>query len=79
MESIYVIVRESSELGAIEVDRDVEFVTADKDVAMKYFYDMMDFCLETKNSNWYYMYILYEYGDGKDRHMRKTICSFNNL
>lgn len=78
MESIYVIVRESSELGAIEVDRDVEFVTTDKDVAMKYFDDMMDFCMETKNSNWYYGYTLYEYGDGKDRHTRKEICSINN-
>lgn len=78
MNSIYVIVRESCECDDIEIYRDVDFVTTDKDVAMKYFYDMMDFCMETKNSNWYYSYILYEYVDGKDRYARKQLCSINN-
>lgn len=78
MGSIYVIVGESCELDDISINSDVDFVTTDKDVAMEYFYKMMDFCMETKNSNWYYGYILYEYGDGKDRHTRKEICSINN-
>lgn len=78
MGSIYVIVCDSYELGDIESDRDVEFVTTDKEVAMEYFYKMMDFCVETKKSKWRYMYILYEYVDGKDRYARKQLCSINN-
>lgn len=78
MESVYVIVCDSYKLGDIESDRDVEFVTTDKDVALKYFDDIRNFCNEIKNSNWRYIYTLYQYGDGKDRHTRKEIDTCDN-
>ena len=78
MSSIYVIVGESFKNGDIETSWDVDFVTTEKDVALEYFDNLKDFCLGTKNSNWCYRYLLYEYYNSTDRHTRKLISGCDN-